>query len=88
MYKYGVKHEYSEISTYTITISGTNITHLNCMNHEVNNPFTSLDVSKDTELISLLCTFNRLKSLDRNEKRMEGNNQMIESLPTTGGLAQ
>ena len=62
MYKYGVKHEYSEISTYIITISGTNITHLNC--YEVNNPFTSLDVSKNNNLKELNCANNQLTSLD------------------------
>ena len=64
MYKYGIKHDYSEISTYTITISGENITHLNCMNHEQINHFTSLDISKNTELTALHCAFNRLLNLD------------------------
>jgi len=64
MYKYGVKNDYSKISTYTITITGTNITHLNCMSHEGSNRFTSLDVSKNNDLKVLWCMFNQLTSLD------------------------
>ena len=64
-YKYGVKNDYSETSTYTITISGENITHLNCMNHEAKiNHFTGLDVSKNTNLQELNCANNQLTSLD------------------------
>jgi TonB family protein len=58
--KYTYNHPYSGKSTYTITITGENITHLEC----VNIGLTSLDVSKNTTLTNLWCDNNLLKNLD------------------------
>ena len=53
-------HDYSTSSPRTITISGKNITYLEC----VNNQLTALDVSKNTALTRLDCVHNLLTALD------------------------
>ena len=53
-------HEYSGASTHTITITGINITHLNCNSSEL----TDLDVSKNKTLVVLFCGYNQLMDLD------------------------
>ena len=54
-------HGYSSASAHTITIIGENITELWCRD---NNQLTSLDVSKNTALTSLICSANQLTELD------------------------
>ena len=51
---------YDDCSTHIITITGENITHLNCSN----NQLTRLDVSGNTGLTNLDCSHNRLKNLN------------------------
>jgi len=57
---YAYSHEYSGTSVCTITITGENITHLECGGWGL----TSLDVSKNTKLIYLACFQNQLTCLD------------------------
>jgi len=58
--KYKFSHAYSATNTYSITITGVDITHLNCYN----NQLTSLDISKNTDLKVLFCLVNQLNKLD------------------------
>jgi len=44
----------------TVTITGENITHLDCSNIEI----LSLDITKNTALKELKCRFNEIRSLD------------------------
>ena len=61
-------NNYSASSTRTITIAGENITHFNIAGHRV----TSLDVSKNTELVELHCANNFLTNLNlRNNTKLE-----------------
>ena len=53
-------HDYSTSSIRTITITGENVTYLECYN----NQLTKLDVSKNTALTRLDCTLNQLTGLD------------------------
>jgi len=53
-------YNYANETTRTITITGENVTHICCDG----NQLTGLDVSKNTELISLECRFNKLTDLD------------------------
>jgi len=53
-------HIYSNTSARIITITGKNITHLDCRP----NQLTSLDVSKNTKLIYLSCYNNQLTNLN------------------------
>ena len=53
-------HNYAVSSSHTITIFGTNITHLDCHDKQL----TSLSVSKNTALTYLRCEKNQLTSLD------------------------
>jgi len=55
-----IKHNYTGSSIRTITITGENITGLNC----VSNQLTKLDVSKNSALIELYCQYNQLTNLD------------------------
>ena len=54
------RNDYADETFRTITITGENVTHLDCSG----NQFTSLDVGKNTTLTFLDCRFNRLTSLD------------------------
>jgi hypothetical protein len=54
-------HEYQNSSLRTITINGDNITGLSSNNHR---GLTSLDVSRCTEMTTLICIWGSLKSLD------------------------
>ena len=58
--QYTYSHDYSGTFTRTVTITGENITRLECSN----NQLTSLDVSKNTLLLELYCEYNQLTSLD------------------------
>ena len=60
-----VEHSYNVNSTYTIIITGKNITHLNCWNQTI----TNLDVSNYPTLKSLSCGSNPLTSLDISKNR-------------------
>ena len=60
-------HTYTDgLSSYTITITGNNITSLLCFNHaDINdNLLTKLDVSKNIALTRLMCSNNLLTELD------------------------
>ena len=56
-------HSYTASSSRTVTISGNNITGLNCNGYQ-SNQLTSLDVSKNLALTILWCEDNLLTSLD------------------------
>ena len=58
--KYAYIRAYSRKSARTITITGENITHLECNRLEL----TSLDVTKNAVLTNLNCSGNQLTSLD------------------------
>jgi hypothetical protein len=62
---YEYEHEYSIASARTVTVTGSNITGFYCYNSEL----TKLDVSKNTSLARLRCSFNRLKRLDVSKNR-------------------
>ena len=62
-YQFAYTHDYSDVSSHTITITGKNITHLGCGGNEL----TRLDVSKNTELTSLDCWGNQLMRLDMSQ---------------------
>jgi Leucine-rich repeat (LRR) protein len=53
-------HAYTNTSVHTITVTGENITHIDCRR----NRLTGLDVSKNTALKELCCYSNRLTVLD------------------------
>jgi len=53
-------HSYSDTQIRTITISGKKITGMICRHF----PITRLDVSNNTKLITLECSFTQLPSLD------------------------
>jgi hypothetical protein len=54
-------HTYSTASIRTVTVNGDNITEFRCTDADI---WTSLDLSKNTELQSLLCARTLLTSLD------------------------
>jgi Leucine-rich repeat (LRR) protein len=54
------KHTYSTKSAYTVTVTGNNITYLDCGY----NNLTDLDVSRNTALTHLNCCGNQLTHLD------------------------
>jgi uncharacterized protein len=58
MYRY--EHIYSTKTSHTVTITGTDITYLDCGD----NQLTDLDVSRNTALTSLYCGGNKLEKLD------------------------
>jgi hypothetical protein len=58
--KYKYSHKYSKPNTYTITISGLDITHLACISGQL----TSIDISDNDELQGLLVPNNQLSYLD------------------------
>jgi len=53
-------HNYANETSRTITITGECITHMDC----TGNQLTSLDVSRNPNIILLECRFNQLTSLD------------------------
>ncbi|MCL2063441.1 MAG: hypothetical protein FWG98_03585 [Candidatus Cloacimonetes bacterium] len=53
-------HEFTDATPRTITITGDNITGLNC----IRSGLTSLDVSRNTALTVLFCSYNLLTALD------------------------
>ncbi|MDR2465980.1 MAG: Ig-like domain-containing protein [Prevotellaceae bacterium] len=55
-----IEYTYSSSQSHTITITGSYITYFACWN----NQLTSLDVSKNTELMRLRCDGNQLTALD------------------------
>ena len=60
-----IEHSYSSSpNSRTITITGTNITELDCNE----NQLTALDVSKNTALTTLWCGNNQLTVLDVSQK--------------------
>jgi len=63
-------HMYSDNSTYTVTITGNNIEHLDCYETSL----TSLDVSKNPALIGLSCVNGKITNLDIS------NNEALENL--------
>ena len=74
-------HEYPKASTYTITMNGGNITHLQCWN----GGMSSLDVSGMTQLKRLDCGLNPISSLDvRKNTKLEslscGHNWLLTNL--------
>ena len=60
-----IGHTYMDFSVHTITITGKNITRLNCR-----CGLTSLDVSKNTMLKELDCSHNQLTRLDISKNTM------------------
>ena len=54
------RHTYNETTDRTITITGGNITHLDC----ADNQLTNLDVSDYTTLVELFCHDNQLINLN------------------------
>jgi len=64
--KYSYRHVYSRKSARTITITGANITHLECNRLGLK----SLDVSKNNSLTSLNCAGNQLIRLDVSNNTM------------------
>jgi hypothetical protein len=59
-YKRERSHNYTDDASYTVTITGENITHMGCFG----NRLTDLDVSKNAALTYLECRFCKLQSLD------------------------
>ena len=56
-------HMYSATQTHSITITGDNITVMDCSNNQI----TNLDVSKNTALTHLSCRDNQLTTLGLNK---------------------
>ena len=76
-----LQHRYPDWSPYNMTITGENITHLDCgRNHYV----VKLDVSKNTALKVLLCGNNRIRGLDVSQNtaltRLDCSNNRLKAL--------
>ena len=69
-----IGHNYSIASVHTITITGKNITHLNCTNMQL----TNLNVRGNTALVELNCAGNQLTELDVSK------NTVLKSLSCVG----
>jgi hypothetical protein len=80
-------HGYGSASPHTITVSGKNITGLNCSE----NQLTELDVSRNTALIILSCENNLLTVLDVSKNTalidLDCSNNKLDSLNIIGNTA-
>ena len=80
-------HTYSGTTAHIITVTGTNITVLNCSNMLLVN----VDVSENTELEELRCRNNRLATLDvtgnPNLAHLDCSNNQLKTLDLTGNAA-
>ena len=85
--KFAYHHNYSGSSFRTITITGKNITDLNCRK----NQLTNLDVSNNSNLRELYCDNNQLTNLDVSKNtlltKLNCSNNQLKSLDVSKNAA-